>query len=417
MKWILGLLLGLLVVDGFPVGAHLLREFGSRPANILLALVGGFLLLKRWLEQRDSLAFLVDDFRRLLLLLLIIPLLNVPIAVYFSPVSFGEVIGTWLKQYLMLIWACLSYYIWRIMLSGRNETDIAFLVVLASLPALAMFYVELLTPDNPIMAVTELLRFKEDERPSGFATEPSVYASWTLVIWPFALLLANSGATQWSRSLGWSFLAGMLASIVLCNARTAAGIGAFQVSFYLLWAFKRGRISVGTALGGLAMIAVAPFVLIKLLTVTDLQSNLSNIGRIGSTVAGILVAADYPVLGIGIGQFKYFLASYAPSFAAASDEISAWGDGSASFRASTFNLFVRLVSEFGLFAGGAACWLLFRPLSKAFFWAQTPAQLCVALSALGGFGFWLIQDQYAYQPGIFALAFLASTIDRDREAG
>lgn len=416
MNWFLGLLIGLLVVDGFPAGADLLREFGSRPVNILLALAGIFLLLRRWLERNDSIAISVKVYWQLLSLILIIPLINVPIAILFSPVGMSDVIGTWLKQYLMLVWACMSYHIWRSLLSEWTYNRVAQVAVIASLPTLGMFYVEFVAPDSPAMVVVDFLRFKHDDRPSSLATEPSMYASWTLVIWPLALLLALSGTRQWSRCLAWIFLTIMLASIILCNARTAAGIGAFQLLFYVLWAVKRGRIGPGTALGGLAMMALTPFVLIRLMTVADLQSNLSNIGRIGSTVAGISVTADYPLLGIGIGQFKYFLAEYAPSFAAASDEISAWGDGSASFRASTFNLFVRLVSEFGLLIGGIACWLLFRPLSRAFIWAQTPSQLCIALSAMGGFGFWMIQDQYAYQPAIFALALLIHTMMSDQEA-
>lgn len=412
MNWMLGLLLGLLVVDGFPAGADLLREFGSRPTNMLLAMVGGLLLLKRWLEQRDLLTLQLADFRLLLLLFLLVPLLNIPTAIYFSPAGVDDVVGTWLKQYMMLVWACLSYYAWRPLVSTKSEQEIALIVVLASIPALAMFYVEFASPTSPIMAIADVLRFKEDSRPSGFATEPSVYASWTLVVWPLALMVANGGRTSPHRWLGRFFLLGILASIYLCNARTAAGIGVLQVLYYMIWAVRRGRIGPATAIGVLAMIAVMPIVVVRLMTVTDLQSNLSNIGRIGSTVAGILVTADYPIFGVGIGQFKFFLSSYAPAFASASDEISAWGDGSASFRASTFNLFVRLLCEFGVIAGGVACWSLSRPLIKSFRRSEDMAQVCVTLSAIGGFGFWLIQDQYAYQPGIFALAFLVSSSNR-----
>ncbi|MDB5970493.1 MAG: hypothetical protein JWQ90_2943 [Hydrocarboniphaga sp.] len=412
MNWILGLLLGLLIIDGFPAGADLLREFGSRPDNILLAAVGAFILVKRWLEQRDVLAVPHATFNRLLLLFLVVPLINVPIAIYCSPTSVDEVIGTWFKQYAMLVWACLSFYVWRDLLKSRSSYNVALTAVVASAPALAMFYVELIAPDSPLMLAADVMRFKEDARPSGFATEPSVYASWTLVIWPLALLVTNSSPTAWIRWFARLFLLAMFASIYLCNARTAAGIGILQVLFYMSWAFRRGRIGVGTASGIVVTLAALPLVLIKLATVADLQSNLSNIARIGSTVAGVLITADYPLFGVGIGQFKYFLASYAPAFATVSDEISAWGDGSATFRASTFNLFVRLLCEFGVIAGGIACWLLARPLVRSFTRSRTLGQACVTLSAIGGFGFWLMQDQYAYQPGIFAFALLVIATER-----
>lgn len=406
MNWVLWASLALLIVDGFPAGAALLREFGARPTGIVIALFGGWHLFKRLLESGRRLTIHRQDYAGLLIILLVIPLTNVPIAIYASPVSVDELLVTWIKQYLMLVFAYLSYLIWRMILAEKSSIDVARIAVIASIPALAMFYVELLSPHNVLMALAEPLRFKEDTRPSGIATEPSVFAAWALVIWPLVLPLMGADFRRHHRMLAGLFLLALIAGIYLCNARTAAGIGVIQMLFYFLWILRRKRIGVLTALGVLLALVASPLLALKLMTLTNLESNLSNIGRIGSTIAGILVSADHPVMGIGVGQFKYFLSSYAPDFTYASEEISAWSDGTSTFRASTFNLFVRLASEFGVLAGGLASALLIAPLVRTLRTAEDNLTLCLGLSAVGGAGFWLLQDQYAYQPAIFALALL-----------
>ena len=69
--------------------------------------------------------------------------------------------------------------------------------------------------------------------------------------------------------------------------------------------------------------------------------------RLPLTPCAVKVSLDHPLLGIGIGQFKYFFGAYIPDFARSSGEIATYATGIAEFRTSTFNLFVRLMCEFG----------------------------------------------------------------------
>jgi hypothetical protein len=134
----------------------------------------------------------------------------------------------------------------------------------------------------------------------------------------------------------------------------------------------------------------------------------SNISRIGSTVTGVRVSFAYPFFGVGIGQFKYFFGAYAPDFALSNSEILTHSAGLSDYRASTFNLFVRFFCEFGFPIGLWFSFLVLRPIMSAVRLRNGGDYLLFGtLAAIGGFGFWLSQEQYGYQPGILSLAILS----------
>jgi len=108
---------------------------------------------------------------------------------------------------------------------------------------------------------------------------------------------------------------------------------------------------------------------------------------------------------------KYYFSAYAPDFALASDEIVTYAAGLSDYRASSFNLFVRFLCEFGFVAGLFFSYLVMQPILRALrIRGDNGFVLYATLSAVGGVGFWLSQDQYGYQPAILSLAILSNAV-------
>jgi len=141
----------------------------------------------------------------------------------------------------------------------------------------------------------------------------------------------------------------------------------------------------------------------------------SNVARVGSTITALRVAVAHPIIGVGIGQLKYFFGQYAPDFALASDEVAGYAAGIAEYRASSFNLFARFFCEFGFAIGIAFTYIVLRPIVSAVRGSGGSEFLPYSiLAAIGGAGFWLSQDQYGYQPAILSLAIVARALAESR---
>lgn len=410
------LMLSTLVIDGFPAGIAILREFGARPVNFLLAVALAAMFV------RDALSGEVLVSRKAALLLatvfLLIPGVNLPVALVRTTAGLGEALGDWAKQFLMLGWGLISWFVWRRLLKRFDERELAKLVCVAAVPALLAFLLEYLVDSSAVLALLDLFRLKWDDRPSGLATEPSLYGAWTVVVWPL-LAFATGASRSYLGKLGAAtVLALVLVTAYLSNARTAAVILVLQLGYYGYWVVRRDsglrqRLRSLLIMGALGLLALAVLTQ-RLLTLGDVEENASNVARFGYVLAGINVVLEHPLTGIGVGQFKYFFGAHVPEFALVSEEIALYATQTAEFRTSTFNLFVRLFCEFGALAGVALSALLLRPLLAApRAGGIDDFRLCAALSAVGGVGFWLTQDQYGYQPAIFALALLANRLSAE----
>jgi hypothetical protein len=205
-------------------------------------------------------------------------------------------------------------------------------------------------------------------------------------------------------------------SAFLSHARTIAVIVILQLLYYGYWTTR----SSGGLLRLRALVITAFVSMVMLAGFAESLSSLgdrdvqSNISRIGATVTAMRVAMAYPYFGIGIGQLKYFFGAYAPDFALASDEILTYATRLSEYRASAFNLFVRFFCEFGFAVGAAFSFVVLRPIFTAVRRASADSAVaCATLSAIGGAGFWLSQDQYGYQPGILSLAILAGVLSAE----
>jgi len=290
----------------------------------------------------------------------------------------------------------------------------------AVLPIL-LFLLEYFKPSDTLYSVLSVVRLKHDDRPSGLASEPSSFAAWIAFVWPmmlFATLSARSTIGRVGAAI-MLMLAGL--SAYLSNARTVVAILALQILYYGYWRIRQvrdlsGRVRTLLIVAGF----VSLFMLVladRLLSITDPTGG-SNIARLAYTATGINVFLYHPLIGIGIGQFGHFFVAYVPDFALLSEEVATYATGAAEYRASTFNLFVRLLCEFGLPIGLVLSWVVVRPLIAAL-QSQARQRFCLyaALSAVGGVGFWLSQDQYGYQPGILSLAILATALSNKGFAG
>jgi hypothetical protein len=406
-----GILLTTLVVDGFPPGIDLLREFGSRLTNFFLLLCGLVLVVYGRMRaqplsvsRRDSLLWII--------VVVVVPLSNIPIAVLQAGAGAQAVLVDWLKQYLMFFWGLLSFFIWRGTFSGFGARRYCALATATSLVPVVLFFLEYIDPSTTVTSVLDLFRLKLDPRPSSLATEPAIYAAWISMIWPLVFYSARNAKRALRRVAAACVLMMMVGTAYLSNARTFSVIMVLQLIYLGYWAIQRRqswRSRVRSFLIILCMGAVIVVVLLSsLLSLVRVSENASDVARFAYTITGINVFLAHPLVGVGIGQFSNFFAQFVPQFAAVSDEVMTHVSGVALYRASTFNLFVRLFVEFGIPFGTILSLIIVRPIIRA---PKSPIAdpfvIYAALSAVGGAGFWLSQDAYGYQPGILSLAILS----------
>jgi hypothetical protein len=402
------LLFSTLIIDGYPAGTAALREFGARPTNFLLA-PAMFVLISQQLLSGAPFHFTRRELYVALVAGLGIPALNLPIALLLQPdTPTQNLIVDWCKQYAMLLWGLTSYLIWRRLIRSVSPRQLGGLICLGSIVPLLGFFGDL-SGSSEIQRTLGIFRIKEFSRASGLATEPSLYASWCAFVWPLILFYAMHARSFAARTFGMILFLTVCASAYLSHARTVAVVVILQISYYGLWAMRRTtgvqRLRALLVLLFFATATVAAFA-VSLSTLGDAEMG-SNIVRIGSTVTAVRVSLAHPMLGVGIGQLRYFFGTFAPDFALASNEILTYATGVSEYRASAFNLFVRFFCEFGCVVGLAFSIFVLRPVFSAAR-LRTPdrAILYATLSAIGGLGFWLSQDQYGYQPGILSLAVL-----------
>lgn len=400
-----------LLIDGLPAGAAVLREFGARLANFLLLIACVVLIVRRLIGGR---ALGMNRYEAYFLVAVVAgaPLLNLPIALAQSPVAVRLTMVDWAKQFPMLCWGLVSYCIWKRILEGMDPRRYSALISISALLPVLAFILEYIDRSGTTVAVLDVFRMKRDVRPSSLATEPSIYGAWVAFLWPLVLYYSMAGGRVLGRLAARIFLVVALVTALLSGARTFAVVLLLQLLYVCYWAIQKGHgwgARIRTLLLGLCVTAAAVLGLAsRLVTVTDISNNESDITRVGDTVTGINVALGHPLVGVGIGEFGNFFSQYAPAFALRSVEVEKDVLGSAEYRASTFNMFVRLFVEFGIPLGSVFAYLVLRPIIRA------PKRnmgerfvLYAALSAVGGVGFWLSQDTYGYQPAILALAVLS----------
>jgi hypothetical protein len=406
-------LFGSLLVDGFPLGADALREFGARPTNLLLAMVWVFMLARRVMKRQ---AVGLDRHESYLMVAILVgaPLLNAPVAILQTTVDPRLALTDWTKQFGMLVWGLASFFIWKRIVTGMSPRRYCALIFASAAVPLIAFYLEYVDRSGTVLAALNIFRIGANDRPASFATEPAIYGAWIAFIWPLVFYYTKTGPAL-GRLAARILLLAAFASALLSNARTFVVVLVLQLVYLSYWAVQRqhgwGSRIRSLLLAGCITVAAVVVLAARLMTVFDLRGSESDVTRFGDTATGINVSLAHPLVGVGIGEFGNFFAQYAPAWAMTSTEVRKDVTGEGPYRASTFNMFVRLCVEFGIPLGIFFSALVLRPVFRAPKAALNRRfVLYAALSAVGGVGFWLSQDTYSYQPGILAMAVLAAAL-------
>src|SRR6185312_4420525 len=293
------LLLTSLIIDGFPAGAAVLREFGARPANFLLLIAWGILLARRIMRGR-AMGVTVQESYLLVAILVGAPLLNLPIALMQSPVGAREALTDWMKQFLMLGWGVTSYCIWKRVVAGMHPRRYCALMALSAVLPVLAFIPDYFDHSGPVTAVLDLFRLGRNGRASSFATEPSIYGAWVAIIWPLVLFYTMRGGHALGRLAGRALLVAAFLTALISNARTFAVVLMLQLVYGCYWSIQKQR-GWGSRVRSLLLalcitVAAATALASRLMTTTDLVRNESDITRIGDTVTGINVSVAHPLV-------------------------------------------------------------------------------------------------------------------------
>ena len=427
----------LIPVDRFPDGMEVLREFGARPTNfILLAILTIWfaLFLKR--QRVDSLS--IQRIRLILIFLLFLSF-NSLVAIYLGG---DQILGRspfiqWLLQYLIVVWFFVSLILWISWLDSiKPETDLGRQLLLkiflvAAMVNLVIFFLDylstnsdgLLEQNSLAMEYLYLIRGKIDPRPSGLGSEPSIMGSWIAFIWPIILFSSRSLVNSRQKVLGYCCVAALVLAGILCGARTFLAIMLVQILIFFIFLGKKYKLqNFAYIIIGAAIVAVLLIVFdfenyypTQILSIADIN-NESTANRLSSAIAAFRVSIDYPIFGIGIGQFTAYYPTYVPDWALSGAEAKDYISGNIDVKINTFNLPLRLLAELGYPVGcfliGLVVFLSFSLISNIRYQlfdeilnADSKKFLTgIALSYFGGISWWLSQDLPSYQPGILALA-------------
>lgn len=248
------------------------------------------------------------------------------------------------------------------------------------------------------------LLFRSDggtiERATGLMSEPSYYGTYAAL---YGAILLSMPARGLRRAGRLALALALYATAVSINAKTLVIVAGAQAMFAVLrpGAEPASRMKLAAMLlivGGLGYSFVERF------SALDASENLSSAMRFGSTVLATNASMEgYAVPGIGIGQFHFFYREeFAPPYLFLSSEGLDQLSPDAPNRASTFNLYARILLEMGV-----AGLLLFLAAMRGLLRVKIPPQhQYVSPLLAGSLGFLLTQDTYYYPPLTLACALI-----------
>lgn len=391
----------LLPIDWFAPTGYVFREFGARPATLLLTIGGLFGLLQR---PRDDVHAKFEN--RVWHCFLALMACNglafgVNLLGGFSFVPSARSPWSQFAAQSTLVVAGFITIVGNARLFSRVE---AITVVNRYLPAAAAVHLAVWSLEVLFPSVMQgiLSPFRSGgislERATGLHTEPSHYGTMAAL---FSVPLFLIGGRK-HRIRRYLLGAGLLASALFIVAKTAIVVAAAQVAYVVITS-KRAK-TVPLLL--LALLAGGGLYAIQTRAALDVEENLSSAMRLGSSHLAANVAVDgYGLVGVGAGQFHFFYnEANAPAYLLFSEEALEQMSPTASGRASTYNLFLRVLIEFGVTGFLLLVYGLLRLLR-----AGASAKLLTArLMLVGSLGFLTTQDTYVFPPLMFACAVLLS---------
>ncbi|MBP2651499.1 MAG: hypothetical protein H6Q74_2324 [Firmicutes bacterium] len=198
------------------------------------------------------------------------------------------------------------------------------------------------------------------------AFEPSHFAMYCSFAFPWLL----SYIITENRKL-WPYLCSiyMLLLMLLTNSRFCYVIGSVQLLLFISKLKITYRINYRSLIGTLILINTVVMISCFLVSDDSLFSiintilslldsdNSSNIARYGSQVTAIRMVLDYPIVGVGLGQFGFYMADYVPSWACYNPEIISYlANIEGTHWPTVHSLYPRIAAELGF--PGLFIWLI-----------------------------------------------------------
>lgn len=403
-------LLVLLPCDWFGPTAKILREAGAKPA--ILFLIAGSILIAV-LSPRSLLKISAHNFLGALTLFGILGLgtiafaINTVCAWSWAPGYVKNPTFEFVAQAALFTAFSLVVLIHAAFLREQRWRNlIVSLLPWAALIQLAVFVLEafhILSPAGPFLS---LFRTADNiGRPSGLMSEPSYFGAFAGLYGGPLIMTRSVSHYRWRCALGLT----LFVCAILVRAKTFIPVLLCEFAVQVLRnpkaALRFRYIPIATA-----VILVSAYVVIAN-EALNLQGNLSTIMRIGSAQLGLNAALHgYGLSGIGFGQFTFFYrAKFAPSYLYLSAEAANQLSHQAAERASTFNLYVRLLLETGVFGLALFVGWIYGMI-KSTKHISTPDVIVGVLLLAGSIGFLFTQDAYFYPPLALSLALLLGRI-------
>jgi hypothetical protein len=199
-----------------------------------------------------------------------------------------------------------------------------------------------------------------DKRIRSLCFEPPAFGNFSGFAWPWVLagVLSNTGRAQKVYSVllalftllivvaqartGWVMLAcnlavlGLLRFVFLSPIR---GVYNPQVVSRLL----AGAVTVA-AIGGVVYVAKFDDIVLKVIN----GDSVSNLSRLASQVAAVSIFKDHPILGVGFGQYGFYVNEYMPSWGYLSYELRPWLIYPTAPWPAVYSMYARLACETGI---------------------------------------------------------------------
>jgi len=410
------LVLVLLPLDYFAPTAAVFREFGAKPATLLLTLGGvcGLCFVRSRRSAGNSFEFAAFIVFAAWLALGFLAALTNFMAGWSEGHSDRSPLGQLLAQ-AAIVGVC------GIAVIGNIRLTVAFPVlplVARYLPPVVLFHLAIfglnaagVLSDSALplslfrVGVVENIR-----RPTALFTEPSYFGTFAATYGTALLCLSVSPG----RKLFYALLAlALFVSSIAIGAKTFVVVLGAQALYYVL---HRTR-SLASALAGalvLSIVSVCAIYFIVTYSALDVRENLSSADRLGSAVLATNVALHgYALPGIGFGQFHFlYRDQFAPDFLFLSRGASLALSSDADFRASTYNFYLRVLLETGLTG-----FIIFAIAIKKLWDVPLSGNLAfVAAIFAGALGFLMTQDTYFYPPLVFATALILGVMELRRRA-
>ena len=402
------LVITILPMDWFDLTGELFREFGAKPATLVLTLGGlyGIFFSRRARSEGPGIELkLAAIFAAWFALGLCAALLNFVLG--WSDWTFRRDPLFQLILQSLILMVCAIAVIGNVRLFRGTDVIpyVARVLPWIVLLHLVIFLAEALDLLQDSTGFLALFRTGEMERPTGLFSEPAYFGTFAAI---YGTALVMLPASPLRRFVNVLLAAALYASAIVIGAKTFVVVAAAQAAWLMLRRKQGGRRNAAGPLVMFAAVVGCGVFFIQTYSVLNVQENLSSTMRLGSSLLAANVArAGYALTGIGFGQFHFFYQDqFAPAFIFLSREALDQMNPEVDTRASTFNLYLRVLVETGI----AGFLLLIGCLSRLWF-ARIPESVgFVSVIFAGALGFLMTQDTYFYPPLVFAAVLLISHI-------